>query len=313
MKAARLVSEIVLLSARPGSITAADLANRLEVTVRTIYRDIAELSTMGVPVIAESGPGGGISLLGTWTSPIGGMTRDEWDSVLLGTQAANDLGMSRALAAARSKILTEVDPVFAGHVLVDGPDWFMTKDRTGELSVIAEVMRMSRGLRITYSGPRGTIRRTLVPLGLVIKAGRWYLVAARPGGRPRTYRISRITEAEPRFLRVTRSPDFHLGEYWEQSQVGFDEAIRGLTVRLRMPVANMESLRRVIPGRLTERAIEDAAITPGEPLAMIDIPMEPIEIAVSQLLQVPGVEVLAPTQLRLALLERVEELGRLNR
>ncbi|MDN6123950.1 MAG: HTH domain-containing protein, partial [Brevibacterium sp.] len=92
MKAARLVSEIVILSARAVPITAASLAARLEVTERTVYRDLGELSRMGVPVVAESGPGGGISLLGGWTSPLSGMTSDELDSVLIGGLAAADLG-----------------------------------------------------------------------------------------------------------------------------------------------------------------------------------------------------------------------------
>src|SRR5699024_12601947 len=100
MKAARLVSEIVILGANSRPITASDLARRLEVTERTIYRDLGELSRMGVPVITEAGPGGGISLLGNWVSPVAGLTREELESLLLGSPAAAPPCFSSALVPA---------------------------------------------------------------------------------------------------------------------------------------------------------------------------------------------------------------------
>lgn len=172
MKAARLVSEIVILGARSRPITAADLARRLEVTERTIYRDLGELSRMGVPVITEAGPGGGISLLGDWVSPVTGLTRDELDSLLIGSPAAADLGFSSALATARAKVLTESSSVFSQLILVDGPDWFMAKEDPEQLDTIVTALRTQRGLQITYRGRNGLRSRTLLPLGLVIKAGR---------------------------------------------------------------------------------------------------------------------------------------------
>ncbi|WP_113904136.1 MULTISPECIES: helix-turn-helix transcriptional regulator [Brevibacterium] len=310
MKAARLVSEIVILSARSAPITAAQLAQRLEVDRRTIYRDLVDLSRMGVPIIAESGPGGGISLLGTWTSPLSGLTRDELDSVLIGSLAATELGLSRELATARSKILAEADARLAGRILVDGPDWFMTSERPRALSTIVTALRSGRGLRLRYHGSRGPRERSLIPLGLVVKAGRWYLVGQPPGGRPRTYRVSRIESVVERFVSVSPPPGLSLDEVWRRSQVDFERAIRTRTALLRLPVTSLEDLRRAFPGRVTEEAL-DAART-GRQTVDVELPVEADEIAVAGLLTVDGVEVLAPRSLRALLARRAGELARRN-
>lgn len=310
MKAARLVSEILVLSSRTQPITAATLATRLEVTERTVYRDLIELSGMGVPVVAESGPGGGISLLGAWTSPLTGMTPDELDSVLIGGLAAADLGFSAELATAREKILSETDSVFSSNVLVDGPDWFMAKESPEELAVIVTALRSQRGLHIEYRSRAGTKRRTLVPLGLVVKSGRWYLVAQPPGGRPRTYRVSRIASLTLRYVAATRPTGFRLGDYWRKSQIEFDRAIRSTIVRLRIRRSSLTDLQRAIPGHVTHEAIEAGSVR--DEVCVIDLPVEPLEIAVSQLISVPGVEVISPREIRLALHERARRAALCN-
>ncbi|SMX65348.1 MULTISPECIES: WYL domain-containing protein [Brevibacterium] len=310
MKAARLVSEIVILGARSVPITAESLANRLEVTQRTVYRDLGDLSRMGVPVVTESGPGGGISLLGSWTTPLSGMTRDELDSVLIGGLAAADLGFSAELATAREKILSETDSVFSSDVLVDGPDWFMKYERPEELSVIVAALRSHRGLRFDYASGAGSLVRTVIPLGLVVKAGRWYLAAQPPGGRPRTYRVSRIAEIRLRYVSISRPEGFHLGDYWTRSQTEFDRSIRSATVKLRIPSDSLGDLRRAIPGRVTDEAIESGAKVEGR--YVIDLPMEPPAVAVSQLITVPGVEVISPREIRVALHERARQAAVCN-
>lgn len=316
MKAARLVSEIVILSARTVPITAARLAARLEVTQRTVYRDLGDLSRIGVPVVTESGPGGGISLLGSWTSPLSGMTRDELDSVLIGGFAAADLGYSGELATAREKILSETDSVFSSDVLIDGPDWFMTHERPEELSVIVAALRSHRGLRFDYASGSDCLIRTVIPLGLVVKAGRWYLAALPPGGRPRTYRVSRITEIRLHYVSVSRPPGFHLGDYWARSQIDFDRSIRSVTVKLRMSSDSLGDLRRAIPGRITDEAIEAASIADGvssaEEEIVVDLPMEPLDVAVSQLITIRGVEVISPLEIRTALREQARHTAVCN-
>lgn len=310
MKAARLVSEIVILSSRTQPITAASLAARLEVTQRTVYRDLGELSRMGVPVVAEAGPGGGVSLLGAWTSPLTGMTRDELDSVLIGSLAAADLGFSAELATAREKILSETDSVFSSNVLVDGPDWFMARESPKELSVIVVALRSQRGLRIAYQSRSETKARTVIPLGLVVKSGRWYLVAQPPGGRPRTYRVARIVSLTLRYVSMTRPAGFHLGAYWTRSQIEFDRSIRSTRVRLRVPESGLADLRRAIPGRVTHEAIEAGSMT-GE-VCDIELPMESPEVAVAQLITVPGAQVVSPPEIRRALYDRARRVALCN-
>lgn len=265
---------------------------------------------MGVPVITEAGPGGGISLLGDWVSPVTGLTRDELDSLLIGSPAAADLGFSSALATARAKVLTESSSVFSQLILVDGPDWFMAKEDPEQLDTIVTALRTQRGLQITYRGRNGLRSRTLLPLGLVIKAGRWYLAAQPPGGRPRTYRVSRIGSAELRFLRCTPPPNFDLADYWTNARAEFDTSIRRTCVRLRLPVDQVADLLRAVPGRLTEDAVNVGRT--DRDIIEINLPMEPDEVAVSQLVTVPGVEVLSPKQLRRDLHDRARAAAELN-
>ncbi|WP_166971736.1 helix-turn-helix transcriptional regulator [Brevibacterium atlanticum] len=311
MKSARLVSEIVLLAARSHPITAADLARRLEVTERTVYRDVADLSLMGVPVLTQSGPGGGIRLLGDWTSPVSGLTRDEVDSVLVGSPAAGDLGLSGEFASAREKILAETASAFSRHILVDGPDWFMAREDPHALSAIAAALRTTRGLRITYERRGETRSRTLIPLGLIIKAGRWYLAAQPPGGRPRTYRVARIRSAEPRYLRVGAPARFRLDEYWEASQKEFDRSMRTIEVRLRLPSERTDDLLRAVPGRVTEAALAHASVSAG--IVEVNLPMEPAEVAVSQLITVPDLTVVSPMHIRRGLHDRAVAAAESNR
>lgn len=277
---------------------------------RTVYRDLGDLSRMGVPVVTESGPGGGISLLGSWNSPLSGMTRDELDSVLIGGFAAADLGYSGELATAREKILSETDSVFASNVLIDGPDWFMTHERPEEPSVIVAALRSHRGLRFDYASGADSLSRTVIPLGLVVKAGRWYLAAQPPGGRPRTYRVSRIAEIKLRYICVSQPPGFHLGDYWTRSQIEFDRSVRSAKVKLRVPSDSLGELRRAVPGQVTEEAIEVGSTVEGA--LIIDLPMEPLEVAVSQLITMRGVEVISPYEVRVALHERASHAAACN-
>ncbi|GAA3831647.1 YafY family protein [Brevibacterium ammoniilyticum] len=315
MKAARLVSEIVVLSARTQPITAAALAQRLQVTERTIYRDLAELSRIGVPIVTESGPGGGVSLLGGWTSPLQGLTREELDAVLLGSIAAGDLGLGDAQATAHAKIASapEADTDFARLIVLDGPDWFTAPEAPEALGTIVTALRTRRGLTFVYARGEATKRRSVIPLGLAVKAGRWYLIAQQPGGLPRTYRVSRIDDIGLRWLRAVRPPDFDLGSYWEQAKRGFDSAIRTIPVTLRLAEAHLPDLSRAIPGPLTAEAIAgswavDANGPDGGTIGELFILLESVEVAVAQLLTVPGVEVVSPAEVREKLARRAREL-----
>ena len=202
MKAARLVSEIVLLSARSTPLTARALARRLEVTERTIYRDLGELSSMGVPVVAESGPGGGIRLLDGWSSPLSGLNRAELESVLIGSLAATDLGLSRELATARAKILASEsdDTDFTRTVIVDGPDWFTEKEDLRALEPLVTALRTRRGVRIVYTRSGESAVHT--GSTSVIRATR-YVRGEPPGGWARPRSPSPTSTGRPSATRPT--------------------------------------------------------------------------------------------------------------
>lgn len=286
MRASRLVELLLLLQERR-TATAAALAAELEVSVRTIYRDVVALQAAGVPLWTEAGPGGGIRLLDGWTGRLDGIALDEAGALFLAGSVANAEVLSTLPRELRSR---------AGRIRerfhVDAPDWFSTEDPVPHLGVVAEGVWTGRRLDVVYAGRR----RRLDPLGLVLKAGRWYLVAARQG-RPATWRIGRIESASVRDEPAERPPDFDLAAWWRASSDEFDRAIRRSEVRLRVSRRGLHTLRR---------AVQLPTLAPGEPTAEgwyeLTIPVESDEVAAHQLLAVgPEVEVLEPASVRRAL------------
>jgi len=211
MRADRLVSLALLLQAR-GRTSARALAAELEVSVRTVYRDIAALNLAGVPVVTESGPGGGCWLLDGYRFPLRGLSSDEAAALLvLGVPAAvAELGLADALAAAQRKIrvtagadagarggasgtggrgVGSADGADGGSasalVHLDMPRWFGASEPAPWLRTLAAAVHDRRQLRLGYrrGGTVDETTRVISPLGLVNKAGTWYLVAA---GRKRT-------------------------------------------------------------------------------------------------------------------------------
>ena len=201
MRADRLVSLVLLLQAR-GRLPARALAAELEVSVRTVYRDIAALNTAGVPVVTESGPNGGCWLLDGYRFPLRGLSSDEASALLvLGVPAAvAELGLADALAAAQRKISItsgngDREPAL---IHLDMPRWYHGAEHVPHLPALASAVRERRQLRLGYrrgdDGPETT--RVVRPLGLVNKAGVWYLVAVAAGrDEPVVFRVGRIVSA----------------------------------------------------------------------------------------------------------------------
>jgi predicted DNA-binding transcriptional regulator YafY len=244
----RLVSLVLLLQAR-GQVTAAALAGELEVSVRTVYRDLAALSAAGVPVLTESGPGGGCRLLDGYRFPLRGLRPEEAEALLiLGVGGAlGELGLDGAAAAAHRKIR-----VTAGQrepdggaspalVHLDMPRWFRGHEEVPHLRTLAEALRRHRRLAIGYRPPgRGrpaaatrAATRTVGPLGLVNKAGAWYLVAATRGGRVSVFRAGRIGAARILDEPFERPADFELAGFWDRWSAEFTTSRPRLAVRLR--------------------------------------------------------------------------------
>lgn len=315
MRSARLLAMMLRLQGTAG-LTAQRLADDLGVSVRTVYRDVGALSAAGVPVWTESGPGGGIRLLDGWQSRLSGLTSDESAALmLLGVPTlAADLGVE--LDAARGKLLGSM-PValrsaaqaWRDRVHVDVPGWFAAPGDNTHLPAVASAVFDERRMNIRYRRGDRTVARTLDPLGLVAKAGVWYLVAAHRG-HVRTYRVGRIASAAVLDAPARRPDGFDLPAYWAASAAEFDRALRRFACTLRLGPAAWRRLPRVV-------GTDAADVEPGPPDAdgwvRVDLLLESEEVALDQLLALGGgVEVVAPESLRAALRAAGEALARCN-
>jgi predicted DNA-binding transcriptional regulator YafY len=244
VRADRLVSLALLLQARGGT-TARALAAELGVSVRTVYRDLEALGAAGVPVITESGPGGGCRLMDGYRFPLRGLRADEAEALLiLGVPAAlRDLGLDRALSAAHRQIQVTSGAAPGALVHLDLPRWFGSREEVPCLRDLAGALRLGRRLRLTYrhtDGRQGE-PRTVGPLGLVNKAGTWYLagdgrpvpLAGEGRGDPRVFRVARIGGAVVLAEPFPRPPGFGLAEFWARWSAEFEASRPRIEVTLR--------------------------------------------------------------------------------
>ena len=303
MLASRLLSILLTLQAK-GRVSARALAGQFEVSVRTIYRDIDELSAAGVPVYAEKGRNGGFELMDGYRTRLTGLDRPEAEALFLAglPGAAAQLGLGEALARTRLKLMAALpDPArddaerVAQRFHLDPVGWFQAPDEQAILPELALAVWGGRTLKLRYDSWKAVVEREVTPLGVVLKAGLWYLVAA-VNGAPRTYRVASIldlTVGEP----ALPLPDFDLAGYWADFCRGYEARMQGLTARVR---ASPEALRALA------RASHAAALAvqrAGPPDALgwreADIPIESESQAAWELLRLgPGVQVLEPAGVR---------------
>jgi predicted DNA-binding transcriptional regulator YafY len=250
VRADRLVSLALLLQAR-GRVTGRALAAELGVSVRTVYRDLGVLAAAGVPVITESGPGGGFRLMDGYRFPLRGLRPDEAEALLiLGVPAAlRDLGLDRALAAAHRQI--QVTSGAAPEVLVhlDMPRWFGGSEEVPCLRDLARALRLGRTVKLAYrhGDGREDAARAVGPLGLVNKAGTWYLVASAGDGTgdPRVFRAGRISGAVVLAEPFPRPPGFGLANFWARWSAEFEASRPRIQVTLRASPAALAAFPEI--------------------------------------------------------------------
>lgn len=299
---------LLLLQTR-GRMTATELARELDVSVRTVYRDVESLSAAGVPVYADRGPAGGYQLLDGYRTRLTGLTSEEAESLFLagvpGPAAA--LGLGTVLAAAQLKLMAALPPELRSRAErirerfhLDAPGWFHDGDPPRHLAEVAAAVWNQHRVQVSYRRWNNTeVERTLEPLGVVLKAGVWYVVANVPAREePRTYRASRVLAARTLDDRFERPAGFELAAYWQawtqrlQRVLFHGEA----TVRFAPRAVELSFLLGPVVGRVI-RAAAERPDPDGWVTAVI--PIESVEHALHDLLRFgPDAEVLEPQQLR---------------
>ncbi len=313
MKASRLVSLLLTLQQRR-SARAGELAALFEVSVRTVYRDVAALQAAGVPLWTEPGRNGGIRLLDGWRTRLDGLTGAEAAALFAGAapEALAELGLGSVLLAAQAKVLATLPEglrdrarTIAERFHLDAPGWFHRGEELPHLMTVAEAVWEQRRITVRYRRTDATVRRTLEPYGLVLKAGVWYLVARVPeADAVRTYRLARITAVETAGDVFDRPAAFQLAQWWSASAASFDRTLIRDRVRVRLSPRGLTRL----PHHLDPATRGEAVLHTGPPDAEgwceVELAVESPQVALGQLLPLGGeLEVLAPAPLRAAFAE----------
>ena len=327
MRADRLLSLALLLQAR-GAATARALASELEVSVRTVYRDLAALGAAGVPVVTEAGPGGGCRLMEGYRFPLRGLRPDEAEALLiLGVPAVlHELGLAGALTTAHRQIRVTAGVGSGALVHLDMPRWFGGQEEVPCLRDLAQALRLGRKLAIRYPPPDRE-PRVVGPLGLVNKAGTWYLVAhcvAHPGaedgdgarggggaGDIRVFRAGRVSAARVLAEPAERPAGFELAAFWARWSAEFEASRPRLEVRLAASPGALAAFGEVF-GAAAAPALE-AAEPPGQDgWRVLTLSFEHERAAVHRLAGFGDqVEILDPPSVRAELLATAREiLGR---
>ena len=313
MRASRLVSLLLLLQSRGGQ-TAAELARELEVSVRTIHRDVDALSASGVPIYAERGPHGGIRLVDGYRTRLTGMTADEAEALFLSglPGPAAELGLGTVVAAARLKVLAALPTELRARASrlverfhLDAAAWYHADEAVPHLGALSEAVWECQRVQIGYDRGDKTVDRILEPLGLVLKAGVWYLVAAADG-QPRTYRVSRVSRVQPLDGPFERPAGFDLAAFWAEASSAYERDTPRVTVALRIARDRLDRLRGVIGERPFD-TIERLDDPDPDGWLRIRVKLDWPNEATTQILAVgPGCELLEPEPLR----ERIAEEAR---
>jgi predicted DNA-binding transcriptional regulator YafY len=331
VRADRLVSLALLLQAR-GRMSAHELACELEVSVRTIYRDISALNAAGIPVMAEPGRGGGCRLIEGYRFPLRGLSADEAEALLLlgVTGVFAELGLADALAAAHRKVSTSAGVSAGGLstgrlsagggetrqaslVHLDMPRWFHGTEPVPHLRTLAEAVRRRRRLLLGYRRDDSSQEKTreVGPLGLVNKAGTWYLVAIRSATRepragrdagPVVYRVGRVSSARLLTAEAGRPDGFDLAAFWDRWSAEFMTSRSRVEVRLRATAAALGIFPYVF-GDAGRRAAEAAGAAGADGLREAVLTFEEERVAAHRLAGFGGeIAVISPDAIRTELI-----------
>ncbi|GAU69502.1 putative DeoR family transcriptional regulator [Streptomyces sp. NBRC 110611] len=325
MRAARLIKMVLLLQSRP-SMTGAELARELEVSERTVARDVLSLSEAGVPVYADRGRAGGYRLIGGYRTRLTGLGRSEAEALFLSgvPSALREMGLADAASAARLKVSAALLPELRGAATdaaqrfhLDAPAWYQEPETPALLPALADAVWDDRRIVARYLRKDTEVQRELEPYGLVLKAGVWYL-AARTQGDFRVYRVDRFiaidsitfdsiaTDSEHPESggrgRFAREASFDLPAFWAERAEQFARSLLREEVVVRLSARGVLQLPYVTERAAAREAIDKARAAGGPDehgRLTVTLPVESAEVAYAQLLALgPEGEILAPSELR---------------
>lgn len=320
MRADRLISILMLLQSR-GKLTARALAEALEVSERTIYRDVEALCASGVPIYAEYGPGGGLALLDSYRTNLTGMNEDELRALFIMFSTSSPLerlGASQDLKSAMLKLSAAVpDPRRSDEEKVrqrfylDWSWWFHAQEPVPHLAAIRQAAWEDRQLRLRYRTFFGSLVTVEVaPYGLVAKAGIWYLVAETKG-QVRVYQISWLADVALLDETFSRPDDFDLVAFWQAWCAEYEQNQQAFLVTLRVSPELREMLPLYFGHQVTELARRAGPISSPDEQGWVTLTLsfESFEAARDRVLGFGGAaEVLEPEALRLSVLDYARQV-----
>ncbi|WP_062217933.1 YafY family protein [Streptomyces sp. NBRC 109706] len=305
MKFDRLLSTLLLLQQRD-LVPASELAQRPEVSVRTVYRDVEALSAAGIPVYAERGRYGGIRLLPGFRTDMTGLTTDEARAlfVLVGQSAHSDLGLDRALASALRKMMNALPSAHrpaaeltSRRILIAPDRWLAGPQEETDMESLHTAVLTDRRLQVDYrhSGHTTYTRYTIDPYGLVSKAGTWYLIADQKG-KPRLLRADRIRQTTVTAEPVQRRTGVELTQAWEDLRQKVEDRTSGIRIVIRVRHSRLDMVQRITAAHILRRLEDEPPDTKGEIWTRLEM-VYPVPPAVRQLLQFgTDVEVVKPPE-----------------
>jgi predicted DNA-binding transcriptional regulator YafY len=288
-------------------MTAADLARRLEVSERTVYRDLSALGTAGVPVYAERGPGGGCGLMDGYRTNLTGLTEDEARTLFMAgsLKPLADLGLSGASEGALLKLLAALPSRYRDdaerarqRLHLDPAGWDQHEEEVPHLRAIQEAVWRDRRLLLTYRKGNGeVVERRIDPLGLVAKSSIWYLVA-RQNGAMRVFRVARTLAATMLDEPCERPPDFDLPAYWNRWRDDFKASLPRYPVTVRVAPQLVERLPHIYNASM-RTLVSQAGPPDAEGWRVLRMTFESLEAARGEMLSYgTWIEVLEPEELR---------------
>ncbi len=318
MRASRLLSMLVALQSR-GRMSGQALADEFEVSIRTIYRDIDELSGAGIPVISERGPGGGFALKDGYRTKLNGLSQQEAAALLLIGAAAPmaQLGLGPAITSVERKLLAALPPELTikarqaqRRIHIDAVNWYQQIERPVFLSSVAAAVWEQTKLDIEYDAWTRKSAVVMDPFGLVIKAGVWYVVA-RVGCKLRTFKVSQITACSHRDERFTIPESFDLALHWTAETERFETRLLKRSALVRFAPKAMRRIDHL--GATAARAVRE--VTPDvDGWRTARVPVEESDHSLCELFGIgPYIEILEPSDLRMRAREFAQRLLRQHR